>query len=252
MELKMISDLSFLEKAYAFAVLASAAYKDDCRKEFEDLGLTNYVFFDNAGAQAHAASNAYDIIITCRGTQPTKINDLLADLDTIPKRHGRGFVHEGFRREARKVLPMIFNYINHYPNRKIWVTGHSLGAAMATYIMQELEYANLDTAMLFTYGSPRLGSHDYVQDFKTEHHRFVNCNDMVTTVPPPALGFRHHGKLHYINFYGNIRDLSWWQRFKDKWRAHKRSWSKGQWFDGLYDHGMDHYIEKIKNIDPAK
>lgn len=248
----MIQDLKFLERAYLFATLAGAAYKDDCSDDFKEINLKNYVFFDNEGAQGHAACNGDDLIITCRGTQPTQINDLLADLDTIPKRHGNGFVHAGFRKEARKILDLVMEYVKKYPKRTIWITGHSLGAAMATYITQELEFAGYEVAGLFTYGSPRVGSHDYVAGIKTDHHRFVNCNDMVTTVPPSALGFRHHGNLHYINFYGNIRDLSKWQRFKDKWRAHKRSWSKGQWFDGLYDHSVDLYAEKIKNIDTSK
>jgi len=248
----MIADMSFLDKSYLFATLAGAAYKDDCSSNFEQINLSNYEFFNVEGAQGHGACNETDLIITCRGTQPTQPNDLLADLDTIPKRHGNGWVHEGFRREARKILPLVIDYIKKYPNRKIWLTGHSLGAAMALYITQELEYEQFNPQMLFTYGCPRLGSHDYVEGVKTEHHRFVNCNDMVTTVPPSAIGFRHHGNLHYINFYGNIRTLSKWQRFKDKLRAHKRSWSKGQWFDGIYDHSIDRYADKIKNIDPTK
>jgi len=248
----MIKDLEFLEKAYLFATLAGAAYNDDCSTNFKEINLKNYVFFDNEGAQGHAACNRDDLIITCRGTQPTQLNDLSADLDTIPKRHGNGFVHAGFRREARKILDLVLAYVKKYPKRTIWLTGHSLGAAMATYITQELEYAGYEVAGLYTYGSPRVGSPDYVAGIKTEHHRFVNCNDMVTHVPPPALGFKHHGQLHYINFYGNIRELSKWQRFKDQWRAHKRSWSKGEWFDGIGDHSISLYAEKIKNIDPTK
>jgi len=244
----MINDLGFFEKAFIFAQLAGAAYKDDCDQEFEDIGLENYVFFDNQGAQGHAACNDDDLIITCRGTQPTKINDLLADLDTIPKTHGSGFVHEGFRREARKIMGLVFNYVKRYPGRKIWLCGHSLGAAMATYISQELEFAGMNPTMLFTYGSPRVGSHDYVRDFHVEHHRFVNCNDVVTRVPFYGMGFRHHGNLHYINFYGNIRNLTPWQRLKDKLRAHKRSWGQGRWFDGLDDHSIDLYAEKISTM----
>jgi len=248
----MINNWSFLEKSYVFSLLAGAAYKDNCTDDFKKYNLKNYVFFDNEGAQGHAACNDDDLIIACRGTQPTSLNDLTADLDTIPKRHGKGFVHAGFRREARKILFLVIEYVKKYPSRNIWITGHSLGAAMATYITQELEYAGYQVAGLYTYGSPRLGSHDYVEGIKTEHHRFVNCNDMVPTVPPTVLGFRHHGNLHYINFYGNIRQLSRWQKIKDKWRAHKRAWSKGQWFDGIYDHSISLYAEKIKNIDPTK
>jgi len=248
----MIQNWSFLEKSYVFATLSNAAYKDNCSAEFKKYNLKNYIFFNNKGAQGHAACNEDDLIISCRGTQPTQLSDLLADLDTIPKRHGNGFVHEGFRREARKILPLILEYLKNNLCNNIWLTGHSLGAAMALYITQELEYEGYSPKMLFTYGCPRLGSHDYVEGIKTGHHRFVNCNDVVTTVPPPALGFRHHGNLHYINFYGNIRDLSSWQRFKDKWRARKRSWSQGKWFDGIEDHSIGLYADKIKNIDPTK
>ena len=110
----MINKWSFLEKSYVFAVLAGAAYKDNCKADFKRYNLKNYVFFNNDGAQGHAACNNDDLIITCRGTQPTQLNDLLADLDAIPKKHADGWVHEGFRREARKLLPIIINYIKQY------------------------------------------------------------------------------------------------------------------------------------------
>ena len=71
---------------------------------------------------------------------------------------------------------------------------------------------------------------------------------MVTHVPPSALLFKHHGMLCYINFYGNIRPLSNYQRFKDSLRARWRCWRKGQLFDGLYDHNMGLYIQKLTNI----
>jgi len=178
--------------------------------------------------------------------------DIYADLDTIPKRHANGWVHEGFRREARKLLPMVINYIRHNPNRKIWLTGHSLGAAMALYITQELEFAGYAPEMLFTYGCPRLGNKEYVDCIKTKHHRFVNCNDIVPTVPPSLIGFCHHGILHYINYYGNIRQLTSWQKFKDKMRAHYYAFKKGELFEGIDDHSISLYATRIKDIDPNK
>jgi len=248
----MINSWSFLEKSYVFALLAGAAYKDNCKDDFKKYNLKNYVFFSNDGAQGHASCNNEDLIIACRGTQPTQLNDILADLDAIPKRHADGWVHEGFRREARKLLPMIINYIRQYPDRTIWLTGHSLGAAMALYITQELEYEGFNPKMLFTYGCPRLGNQDYVDSIKTEHHRFVNCNDIVPKVPLTTGGYRHHGYEHYINFYGNIRELNFWQKIKDHWRAHLRSWKQCKWFDGIEDHNISLYAEKIKNIDINK
>ena len=244
----MLANQTLPELTVTMAKVAAAAYKDNDFNVFINLGFTKYRFIDNDGAQGYVASNDEEVIISCRGTQPSQPNDLLADLDVIPKRHGPGWVHEGFRREARKLLYDIMVWVRNNKNKKIYITGHSLGAAMALYITQELEFAGHDTTKLFTFGQPRLGNAVYINSIKTEHYRFVNCNDMVTHVPPQIMLFKHHGKLCYINFYGNIRQLSRWQRFKDMFRAHKRAWSKGQLFDGIYDHSMDHYVEKLTNI----
>ena len=243
-----IADMKLNEQSLLFAKLSRDAYLDDNRKIFYDLGFPTYKFLDNDGAQGHIAASETEIIITCRGTEPTKLNDLLADLNTIPKRHGIGWVHEGFRIEARKLYPMALEFVKANPNKKIWVTGHSLGAAMSLYITQELEYLGYKYITLFNYGQPRLGNKDYVDSIKSVHYRFVNCNDFVTHVPPAAMMFKHHGELCYINFYGYVRQLSAWQRFKDMWRAHKRAWAKGQLFDGLMDHSMDNYVAKLQKI----
>ena len=244
----MLKNQSLPELAVIMANLASSAYQDDCKQIYSDLGFKKYKFLDNEGAQTHVAASDSEVIVACRGTQPSQPSDLLADLDTIPKRHGNGWVHEGFRREARKILDGVLDWAKKNKGKDIYVTGHSLGAAMALYITQELEFAGYPPVKFISFGHPRLGNKEYIDGIKTEHYRFVNCNDMVTHVPPSALGFKHHGTLCYINFYGNIRPLSNWQRFKDSLRARKRSWSKGQWFTGIYDHGMDHYIEKLTNI----
>ena len=60
--------------------------------------------------------------------------------------------------------------------------------------------------------------------------------------------FVHHGNLVYINHYGNIRKMSTWQRIKDKWRGRIRAFKKGQPFDGVFDHSMNLYNEKVNNV----
>ena len=244
----MLKDNTIPQLAVIFAEIASAAYNDNDDTVFKNLGFTKTKFIDNEGAQAYASCSKDEIIIACRGTQPTQPNDLLADLNTIPKRHGSGWVHQGFRTEARKVIDDILDFVKKNKNRDIYVTGHSLGAAMALYVTQELEYAGFAPKLLMSYGQPRLGNADYVDNIKTEHYRFVNCNDLVTHVPPRAMLFKHHGKLCYINFYGNIRPVTNWQRFKDQLRGRIRAWKKGEFFDGIRDHGMNNYIRKLANI----
>lgn len=238
------------ERVSRSAEASRLAYIDGktAKTHYKNLGYTKHHYFDVDGAQAHVCENKQEILIACRGTQPTEINDLLADLNTIPKRHGPGFVHSGFRGEARKVYPKILDLVQKNHNKSILVTGHSLGAAMATYIAQELSWEGYADVELYTYGSPRLGSDDFADAMTVPHWRFVNNNDGVTHVPPALLGFKHHGELMYINYNGNIKKLSRWQRFVDGMRGWFSALRKLQLFDWLYDHSMEQYSKKIKKI----
>lgn len=212
---------------------------------FSSQGYNKHTFLDKDGAQAHVASNDTQVLLAFRGTEPKQISDLLADLNTVPKRHGPGFVHSGFRNEARKLWDHVIKLAEANKGKKFIICGHSLGAAMATYTAQELRYAGHQDLELYTFGSPRLGSPDYVSAMDVPHWRFVNNNDGVTHVPPAALGFRHHGTLMYINHYGHIRPLSRWQRIKDMLRGIWAAAKKLQLFDWLYDHSMDDYEKKV-------
>ena len=224
----------------------------EAKPEFFKMGFTTHKFLNKDGAQAHLCSNKDFALISCRGTEPKELNDLLADLNTIPKRHGPGFVHSGFRGEARKIWEDILTFARRRKDMPIIVCGHSLGAAMATYIAQELKWAGIDNVTLYTFGSPRLGNDDYVDAMSVPHWRFVNNNDVVCKVPPSIIGFRHHGELKYINYYGNIRKVTRWQRIKDQLRGRWRALCKFQLFDGAFDHSMDLYLNKTEKAEKQK
>ena len=103
---------------------------------------------------------------------------------------------------------------------------------------------------LYTYGSPRVGNKKFIKNITCSHNRVVNNNDVVAKIPFWLLGFRHHGQLLYLNYYGNIRNATWWQRFKDGVRGRWRALKKKQPFDGIYDHKMTTYTKELqKNAD---
>ena len=60
------------------------------------------------------------------------------------------------------------------------------------------------------------------------------------------MGFDHHGTHKYMNFYGEFRDLTPWQRVKDMARSRMRARAKGQKFIGVFDHLMANYIAKLE------
>lgn len=226
------------------AQLAGIAYLDgpEAKQKYRKLKFTTHKFFENDGAQCHVVSNNEMYVWCFRGTEPKEFSDIKADLNAWPDRaQAGGRVHNGFQNETEKVWDKLLKdqIKNLTPNQKFFICGHSLGGAMATVAASRLD--NVDA--LFTYGSPRVGTRKFVKAINCVHHRHVNNNDIVPKVPFAFMGYKHHGTLRYINFYGNIRKMSWWQRVKDGFRGRLAAWKKKQPFDGARDHGMDNYIK---------
>ena len=247
-----IEKLSFKEKSLLFAKLSSIAYNNtkEVKSQAKRLGFTTIEFYEKDGAQAYRFMNKTDLVIACRGTQPTEFNDLKADLKAIPvMAETVGRVHIGFKTEVDDLWPMIEEDINRKTNvtKTLWFCGHSLGAAMATIMASRAKH-NVelnDPVELFTYGSPRVGWREYCNSLNVIHHRWKNNNDIVTTVPLAVMGFKHHGTEHYINAYGNVRTPTGWQMFKDRLRGMWMGIKKGK-IDNFGDHSMVEYIKHIE------
>lgn len=151
------------------------------------------------GAQAFAALGPDGTaFVVFRGTKVTSARDLLADLSAIPvKWAGEGRVHWGFWRCCRSLRPAIDSWLAATPHRRLVLTGHSLGAAMAT-LMAALNAR----AELVTFGSPRVGTAAFAGSLAGRAvRRYVDCIDGVTRLPPP-LGYAHVGEMVYIDRLG--------------------------------------------------
>ena len=247
-----ISNMSFKQRSLLFAKLSSIAYNNtkEAKSQAKRLGFTTTEFYEKDGAQAYRFMNKDDLVIACRGTQPTEFNDLKADLKALPvMAETVGRVHIGFKTEVDDLWPMIEEDINRKTNvtKTLWFCGHSLGAAMATIMASRAKH-NVelnDPVELFTYGSPRVGWREYCNSLNVIHHRWKNNNDIVTTVPLAVMGFKHHGTQHYINAYGNVRKPTGWQMFKDRLRGMWMGIKKGK-IDNFGDHSMVEYIKHIE------
>jgi len=254
-----ISQLDFPNRSLMFAKLASIAYNDnikEVKKQVKELGFTTVEFYDTGGAQAYRFQNKEDMVIACRGTEPTKFNDIAADLKTLPvKSETVSYVHKGFKHEVDKLWPRVLEDITRTVNtdKKLWFCGHSLGAAMATIMASRCFYETSirNPEELYTYGSPRVGFPKYVKALGVVHHRWKNNNDIVTSVPPCLFGFRHDGELHYLNAYGNVRNPTGWQLIKDKWRGICMG-IKNKQIDSFSDHSMVNYVAYLTNYSEGK
>lgn len=101
----------------------------------------------------------------------------------------------------------------------IWLTGHSLGAALATLMTARVlelisRGADYRLAGLYTFGSPRVGDRAFAAAFEAQaaRHgvqvfRFRHANDLVTRIPV-TLGrrveYEHVGRLVYLERDGAL------------------------------------------------
>jgi len=233
------------EITHKLAKISGIAYKDRniAKHEFRKLGFAQTHFANHEGAQCYIVWNATELVVAFRGTEANRWNDIKADLRAwlIPSKHGKS--HKGFSNELDK----LYHEVEHKvcalgDNKKIYVTGHSLGGAMATLCVSRLETI-YSVDFLCTFGSPRVGNRKCINSISSLHHRYVNNNDVVTTVPPALLTYKHHGEMKYINHYGEIRNMTFWQRVKDQWRGRLCAFKKRIPFDGAYDHSIKYYIK---------
>lgn len=158
--------------------------------------------FRNRDAQAFGATSAEGglTILAFRGTQADRPKDLITDLLAWRTRFPKGGkVHTGFWTAYRQLEGPIEAWLSEVRPRRLVVTGHSLGAAMAT-----LMAASHDEAELVTFGCPLVGNAEFAQRFRRPSLRFVDCADLVTTVPYGFMGYVHFGELRYIDRAGVV------------------------------------------------
>ncbi|RDH42117.1 type VI secretion system tip protein TssI/VgrG [Zooshikella ganghwensis] len=96
-------------------------------------------------------------------------------------------VHKGFNHYVKSIWGSIEQYLLRHKEQVsfCFIAGHSLGGAAATLmgaIIQEKKLFNMP--VLYTYGSPRVGTRRFVERYKSiPHFRHVNNRDMVPMVP---------------------------------------------------------------------
>ena len=217
------------QREWVLSNLSHIAYfrKDDVISFMQKLGANNTTFYNNDGAQGFLSTWDDKAILVFRGTQlmehlpkkyedlnflqktyihilirikfnifklPFVNNDFIADIQFChaPLTKTKGVsVHSGFLAETKKLWKQIIKDIRNLEGKKpLWVTGHSLGGAMAT--ITAMKYP---VEAVTTFGEPRVGKKIQKVISNELHTRYVNGIDIVTKIPPTFFTYYlHHGK----------------------------------------------------------
>lgn len=243
-----LASMSFLRRSLALAELAMIAYNDEAeaKRAAAAIGFSDARLIDHDGSQAYRFASEHDVVLACRGTEPTEWNDIQADANAVMSVVGTlGNVHSGFNREVDDLWPVLEDLLrqNQLP---VWFCGHSLGGAMATICAYRCKTSSISSnpQELHTFGSPRVGCKKYIRHAEVTHYRWVHNNDVVTRVPPAWMGYRHCGNEIYLDRYGRIRKLTGVWRSRDRWRGLIKGLIKWK-LDLLEDHSIKLYAQHI-------
>ena len=141
------------------------------------------------------------LVIAFRGTEPTKLADIRVDAQaemiapadiqpaeiepegqlTLEKR-GPARVHQGFYTAYKSVESRLNEIIIAHKPAPVYVTGHSLGGALAMVATRFI--ANRSEGACYTFGAPRVGNEAFAEQIFTPVYRVVNESDGVPGVPP--------------------------------------------------------------------
>jgi hypothetical protein len=126
----------------------------------------------------------------------------ISDFDTHLTSTG---VAEGFAEAASILLDRLKEIVAKSPNheKRLFISGHSLGGALAVAASRMTSIAPIAVDAVYTFGMPRPGSGDFARDYNTSlrmrTYRLVHGGDLVPTVAPSEMGFRHVGRyLHCV------------------------------------------------------
>jgi triacylglycerol lipase len=207
------------------------------------------------------------------------------DLTTAQEQWPKVKVHPGFWTAFNAVKSEIVKELDReeLKDLPLYITGHSLGGALAVVATYALESDRIAAA--YTFGGPRVGNLQFGQRIKPPVYRVINASDIVPRLPPGLLvdgltlffkwlvfvpyadkiavflerfrGYRHYGDLRYLSASPNsIDDKTGLSTFPSlivqanppqllRWFWLTRRWIATFGKAAIQDHSIDIYVNKL-------
>lgn len=271
--------LSSLTKLLDLVAYDNEKETEKLRSDLDIIDMKIEKLFDNNGTQAMVVSNDMFYVLAFRGTEVTSIKDIKADLKAVTKQcDSGGKIHSGFDEAFSEVHIEIQKYLDSLEGEKpLFITGHSLGGALATIACKKLKFKQGISAC-YTYGSPRVGDEEWMENIKSPIYRLVNSADPVTMLPPgddpikilawvvqliPTIGisirkfllsklggYHHAGDMRFLTNInsGNFENAKLLNSVTFLRRIYAYAKKASSWKDIPSDHNMTVYRKKLRAI----
>jgi triacylglycerol lipase len=217
----------------------------------EDPSFLSVRGFSKKSAQAALVENSSYLALVFRGTDEPA--DWIDNINAFPEQALFGAFHRGFLHSVQDIWDPLFarySELNRQKPRALFVTGHSLGGAMAIVASSILIQEDEAFTSTYTFGQPRTITRDtgriYNIEAKSKTFRFQNNNDIVTRAPARIMGYTHVGTFLYITHQQQIQqDPGRWLQVLDSTGGAMDS-IKEKGLDAVADHGMTNYLDAVK------
>lgn len=159
-----------------------------------------------------------DIVIAFRASATSK--DVKADIDypqvVYPFVPYSGYTHKGFTSVYSACRNQIIAALRELPPKTLYITGHSLGGALA--VLNAIDVAantHFTRPIMVNFGAPRVGNPAFAATynyFVPRSIRVVNVNDAITNLPfkkskplisKTVLYYQHVGHQFSLDFNGS-------------------------------------------------
>ena len=162
------------------------------------------------------------------------------------------------RSKKDQVLEAVKEVLRKYPGYRIYTTGHSLGAAMATlasyYLATDRDIIPNCPVTCLNFASPRVGDGNFLDAVQVLERkgllricRFVNDKDLICVLP--TLNYKHVGFMVKLDREPGKKIKVCYPKFNETWgrwweRAIAMSWPAA--FNLTYDHSAGEYGRRVE------
>ena len=194
LSLAMASQLAYVRSETGIVQLAT-----------ETWGFVGCIPFSANSTQGFVAWDEDCVLVSYRGTE--SIGDWLLNASVAPTQRPYGRVHGGFSKGFETGRTLVETALGQagVAGKRLWLTGHSLGGALA--VINAAEWLNrYPVTGVYTFGQPKAVGAEAAQFLRESYdgclHRLVNDDDIVPGVPP---GYRHVGRLYWFDDQGGLK-----------------------------------------------